>query len=68
LVLDPFAGSNTTGFAAEKLERKWIAMEINEPYLYGSKIRFEEENKVVTTEHKLNSKIQKGKFLQQHLS
>lgn len=43
LVLDPFAGSNTTGFAAEQLNRKWIAIEINEPYLDGSKIRFGEE-------------------------
>ena len=43
LVLDPFAGSNTTGFVAEQLNRKWIAIEINEPYLEGSKIRFEEE-------------------------
>src|SRR5215831_3146397 len=27
LVLDPFAGSNTTGAVAEKLERRWIAIE-----------------------------------------
>ena len=33
LVLDPFAGSNTTGSSAEKLERKWIAMELDENYL-----------------------------------
>lgn len=49
LVLDPFAGSNTTGFAAEKLQRKWIAIEINESYLEGSKIRFEEEPDLFTT-------------------
>jgi len=42
LVLDPFAGSNTTGYAAETLERRWIAMELNELYLAGSKVRFEE--------------------------
>jgi site-specific DNA-methyltransferase (cytosine-N4-specific) len=42
LVLDPFAGSNTTGFAAEKLGRRWIAIEINESYLERSTIRFEE--------------------------
>ena len=27
LVLDPFGGSNTTGFAAETLKRQWIAVE-----------------------------------------
>jgi site-specific DNA-methyltransferase (cytosine-N4-specific) len=42
LVLDPFAGSNTTGYVAEKLNRKWIALEINEDYLKGSKFRFPE--------------------------
>lgn len=59
LVLDPFAGSNTTGYAAEKLERRWIAMEINEPYLEGSKIRFEEEVNLFKTALKLNVKAQK---------
>lgn len=59
LVLDPFAGSNTTGYAAEKLERRWIAIEINEPYLDGSKIRFEEEIDLFNTAEKLNGKAQK---------
>jgi site-specific DNA-methyltransferase (cytosine-N4-specific) len=40
LVLDPFAGSNTTGFVAEALQRRWIAFEMNEEYLIGSKYRF----------------------------
>ena len=42
LILDPFAGSNTTGFVAESLRRRWMALEINEEYLIGSKYRFEE--------------------------
>lgn len=40
LVLDPFAGSNVTGEAAEQLERRWIAIETAEEYLTGSKFRF----------------------------
>jgi site-specific DNA-methyltransferase (cytosine-N4-specific) len=40
IVLDPFAGSNTTGFACEKLQRRWLAFEIYEEYLRGSKFRF----------------------------
>jgi DNA modification methylase len=40
LVLDPFAGSNTTGAAAEKLGRRWLAIEANESYLEGSRGRF----------------------------
>lgn len=40
LVLDPFAGSNTTGLVAEKLKRRWISVEIEESYIKGSKGRF----------------------------
>ena len=41
-VLDPFAGSNTTGYVAETLQRRWMSFEINENYLIGSKYRFED--------------------------
>lgn len=44
IVLDPFAGSNTTGQAAELSKRRWIAFELNEAYLRGSLYRFEEVN------------------------
>lgn len=40
LVFDPFAGSNTTGSAAESLGRHWIATEPVEDYLRGSIGRF----------------------------
>lgn len=40
MVLDPFAGSNTTGFVAETLHRRWISLEINEDYIVGSRYRF----------------------------
>lgn len=40
VVVDPFAGSNTAGSVAEKLERRWIAMELVEEYLEASKFRF----------------------------
>lgn len=43
-VLDPFAGSNTTGYAAERLRRRWLAFEIEKEYLLGSVYRFEEVN------------------------
>ena len=42
IVLDPFAGSNTTGAAAESLGRQWIAIEANKPYIRGSRGRFPE--------------------------
>jgi site-specific DNA-methyltransferase (cytosine-N4-specific) len=40
LVIDPFAGSNVTGEASEKLHRKWISIELNYEYIVGSKFRF----------------------------
>lgn len=41
VVLDPFAGSNVTGEAAECLGRKWFAIELVEEYLKGSVLRFD---------------------------
>lgn len=40
IVLDIFGGSNTTGFASEALNRKWITFEIDEQYVYSSILRF----------------------------
>jgi DNA modification methylase len=40
LVLDPFAGSNTTGAVAEELGRKWIGIEAEAVYIDGSRGRF----------------------------
>lgn len=42
LVLDPFSGSNTTGYCAEKLKRKWISFEIKEEYIQQAITRFSE--------------------------
>jgi site-specific DNA-methyltransferase (cytosine-N4-specific) len=40
LVVDPFAGSNTTGWVAELLGRHWLSIEINPEYVAGSRLRF----------------------------
>ncbi len=45
LVIDPFAGSNTTGEACEREGRRWIAVEHHAPYLEASRFRFEGELK-----------------------
>ena len=48
IVLDIFAGSNTTGAVAEKLERRWLAFEQEKKYLATSIFRFlsDQEKKV----------------------
>jgi len=40
-VLDPFAGSCTTGEAAERLSRRWVGFEPVPEYLDGARLRFE---------------------------
>lgn len=42
IVLDPFGGSNTTGAAAESLQRKWASFEPMDDYIRGSRGRFQQ--------------------------
>ncbi len=43
LVVDIFAGSNTTGAVAERLGRKWISIETRIEYVSASTLRFVDE-------------------------
>lgn len=43
LVVDIFAGSNTTGQVAERLGRRWKAFELDRAYLAASSFRFSED-------------------------
>jgi site-specific DNA-methyltransferase (cytosine-N4-specific) len=40
VILDPFAGSNTTGCVAEALRRRWLAFELEPKYIETSRLRF----------------------------
>lgn len=42
LVVDPFAGSNTTGYVASLLGREWVSIDMESSYAEQSKIRFED--------------------------
>lgn len=56
IVLDIFAGSNTTGEAAEENERMWIAFEKERKYLATSVFRFvdfENQSEIVSLHNKL---------------
>ncbi len=44
LVVDPFGGSCVTGEVCERLERRWICIELEEEYLRGAKGRFCDES------------------------
>jgi site-specific DNA-methyltransferase (cytosine-N4-specific) len=40
IVLDIFSGSNTTGHAAQELERRWLSIELDRAYAGLSSVRF----------------------------
>lgn len=42
LILDPFAGSNTTGFVAELAGRRWVAIDKEPKFVRQSRIRFQD--------------------------
>jgi hypothetical protein len=44
LILDPFAGSNTTGMVAERRKRRWIGIEASQDYARASAARFDSIN------------------------
>jgi len=43
LVLDPFAGSNTTGYSAATVGRHWVGIDAQDTYVEQSLIRFDKE-------------------------
>jgi len=58
LVVDIFAGSNTTGSACEKLKRKWLSFDLDRSYLAASVFRFlsnKSGNDIITIHSKLAS-------------
>lgn len=50
-MLDPFSGSNLVGEVAERLERRWISIEIEEKYVVGSAFRFDALGEIVYQKH-----------------
>ena len=47
IVLDPFFGSGTTGWVAQRLGRKWIGIELNEEYIKIAEKRFAQQEMFV---------------------
>lgn len=62
IVLDIFAGSNTTGEAAEDNQRRWIAFEIERKYVASSALRF------IKTDNETEIKTLYNRLLEPHTS
>ena len=59
LVLDIFAGSNTTGMVAEAEGRRWLAFDERRDYLAASAFRFLEDDSTNTQLESLYGEILK---------
>ncbi len=46
VVVDPFAGSNTTGRVAEDRQRRWLGFDLDHGYVSASRFRFDESELV----------------------
>jgi site-specific DNA-methyltransferase (cytosine-N4-specific) len=62
LVLDIFAGSNTTGAVAESLGRRWKAYELREEYLAASTFRFASDL-AVEDQQAIYRQVMEGRFV-----
>ena len=51
MVLDPFAGSNVVGEVAERLKRRWISVEIDKEFAFGSALRFDGVGKKIINKY-----------------
>lgn len=56
-VLDIFSGSNTTGYAAEKLNRKWMSFDSSIEYIAASSFRFLPSNIDINTLLKIHLSV-----------
>lgn len=57
LVLDPFAGSNMTGFVSEELKRKWISIDKDNDYVLNSHLRFDTKSLIQMQEDKSQNEL-----------
>ncbi len=62
-VLDFFAGSNTTGAAAQELKRRWIALELEPEYVATSAFRFVDPSQVEVARQTYDAILEEKKSL-----
>ena len=63
VVLDIFAGSNTTGQVAEAEGRKWLSVELSREYVAASAFRFLTRDNTHTEMRELYERIARGEFV-----
>ncbi|MBC7911907.1 MAG: site-specific DNA-methyltransferase, partial [Pyrinomonadaceae bacterium] len=68
IVLDIFAGSNTTGYVAENEGRRWLAFEEHLDYLAASSFRFLSKDKSKEEMTAIYDRISVGQMIDFSLS
>jgi DNA modification methylase len=63
LVIDIFAGSNTTGQVAESLGRRWQAFEMSREYLAASAFRFMDSQTTLEEQLETYTSISEGEYV-----
>ena len=63
LVVDIFGGSNTTGYAAETLNRKWLSFDLDAEYTAASAFRFLSKTTSEKQLHYIYHSIQAGETI-----
>jgi site-specific DNA-methyltransferase (cytosine-N4-specific) len=63
LVVDIFAGSNTTGMVAEAEGRRWLAFELNREYVAASVLRFAPKGLSVSRMKEMHTAILGGEHI-----
>ncbi len=61
LVLDVFAGSNTTGYVAEQQGRRWLSFDMEQQYVAASAFRFVEQEVAMIELQSIYNRICAGK-------
>lgn len=61
LVVDPFGGSNVTGSVCQESGRRWLAFELEQKYLNGSRARFDIDKSSTSITKKRNLRKSKTK-------
>lgn len=63
LVVDIFGGSNTTGYVAEQLNRRWKSFELSNEYVAASSFRFLPDTSTESHLKDVYEKIKEGQFV-----
>ena len=64
IVLDPFCGSNATGYVAEQLGRCWLSIDKNYEYVKDSRFRWDNPPELTIIETQIQDEDKLGSIIE----